>query len=72
MSDFMKLKELSAKCGVHRTTIYRWVARGVLPAPIKLGINTVAWNRAEIIDWLHNRPQFVTCKKATENLIAVA
>lgn len=72
MSDFIKLMELANICGVHRTTVYRWIARGVMPTPIKLGINTTAWNRFVILDWLQNRPQFVTRKKAANNLMQAA
>ena len=29
----------------------RWVARGLMPAPIRLGLRTVVWDAEEIEQW---------------------
>ena len=43
--------QAAALQGVHRATIYRWIARGMFPAPkVKRG-RTVRWSRAEVEAW---------------------
>lgn len=37
--------------GVHRATIYRWMTRGIFPAPTVKKGRTVRWSRAEVETW---------------------
>jgi prophage regulatory protein len=39
---------IAARYGVSRTTIWRWVARGEFPPPIKLAPGTTRWRVADI------------------------
>jgi excisionase family DNA binding protein len=44
--------EVAALIGIDRSTAYRWLKRGILPAPtIKVG-RTVRWSAAAIDEWL--------------------
>lgn len=49
--DLLRTDDLAARLGLGRATIYRQVAAGRLPAPIRIG-RAVRWRRAEIEDWV--------------------
>jgi predicted DNA-binding transcriptional regulator AlpA len=36
---------------IHRNTLWRWVASGEFPTPIKLGPNITAWRLSDIESW---------------------
>lgn len=44
----VRINELRRRWGVSRQTLANWRKRGLLPAPIKLGLNVVAWRLSEI------------------------
>jgi len=37
--------------GKSRSTIYRWVANGSFPEPVRTGGNSIAWPEEAILDW---------------------
>lgn len=39
----------------NRVTLARWIKTLNFPRPIQLGVNTVAWNAAEVEEWLRQR-----------------
>jgi prophage regulatory protein len=41
--------------GLARSTIYRDVARGSFPRPVRLTARSVAWSAAEIFAWIDER-----------------
>ena len=44
--------EVADKIGVHRASLYRWIDRGVFPAPtVKVG-RTVRWPLAVVDRWI--------------------
>lgn len=49
---FIRLPELEQLVGFKRSTIYRMVAAKRLPAPIRLGANTVAWRLSAVQQWM--------------------
>jgi prophage regulatory protein len=49
---FIRLPELEQLIGFKRSTIYRMVAAKRLPAPIRLGANTVAWQLSTVQKWM--------------------
>ena len=40
-----------------KASIYRGVRDGTFPAPVALGVRSVAWHRAEIEAWVATRPR---------------
>jgi predicted DNA-binding transcriptional regulator AlpA len=40
---FLRIKQLVVRWSVHRSTIWRWVKKGELAKPRRLGPNVVAW-----------------------------
>ena len=44
--------EVSKLTGLARATIYKKVADGSFPAPIRLGARSVGWRLSDVIAWL--------------------
>lgn len=51
----LRLPEVIARVGLRRSSIYEAVARGTFPQPFKLSGRAVAWDAAEIDEWLAAR-----------------
>ena len=51
----LRMSQVQDRTGLSRSTIRRWVARGLFPQPIKLGENVVGWIEAEIDAWIRER-----------------
>ena len=51
----LRMSQVQNRTGLSRSTIRRWVARGLFPQPIKLGENVVGWIEAEIDAWIRER-----------------
>lgn len=47
--------ELLEVLGVSAASLYRWIADGHFPNPIKLGPNSVGWRQSEVREWLESR-----------------
>ena len=39
------------------TTLYRLMANGDFPRPVKLGTRAVAWWEDEVLEWMDQRPR---------------
>lgn len=53
----LRRKEVEARTGLARSSIYEYIRRGAFPAPISLGTQSVGWIEAEIDDWLRAQIQ---------------
>lgn len=51
----LRLPDLVQWLGVSRATLYRWVAAGEFPAPVKLSARTSAWPRRAVAAWKAQR-----------------
>jgi prophage regulatory protein len=59
MSDpdiLVRLNELTATVRRSRSAIYRDIAAGTFPAPIRIGDRAVAWRQRDIAAWIESRP----------------
>ncbi len=45
---YLKVKDLSARLGVSRSTIWEWSRVGKLPKPVKLGEAVTRWRSDEV------------------------
>lgn len=52
---FLRRKQVEARTGLSRATIYNFFRNGTFPAPVKLGPRAVGWVEAEISDWIAGR-----------------
>ena len=53
----LRLREVLARCGLSRSTIYRKMREGSFPEPLKVGVRAVRWRESEIESWLASRPR---------------
>jgi len=55
-----RLAEIVEIISVSKATIYRWIAQGSFPKPIKLGgprSRSVGWKSTDIDEWIKDRVQ---------------
>ncbi len=57
MSNLLTRKQVSARCQLARTTVYRLMRSGEFPEPVRVGVRAVRWREAEIDEWLASRPR---------------
>lgn len=53
---FLRLPDVIRLTGLARSTIYRLMAAGLFPEPVRLGPRAVAWRRSDIERWMETRP----------------
>jgi prophage regulatory protein len=53
----IRLPALTARVGLIRSSIYRDIAAGDFPAPIKLGVRSVGWRTEDVDEWVASRPR---------------
>jgi prophage regulatory protein len=51
----LRLKEVIAKTGISRSSIYAAVQAGDFPRPVKIGARSSAWLESEINIWIRDR-----------------
>lgn len=50
-----RLPTVKARTGLSRSELYRRIAAGQFPQPVKLGERASAWNAAEVDHWITGR-----------------
>ena len=48
MTKYVSASQLAERYGVDRSTIWRWAARQIIPAPVKLSDQCTRWRLADI------------------------
>lgn len=51
----IRRKQVEARTGLSRSTIYHRVSEGTFPKPVNLGARAVGWLESEIEAWLASR-----------------
>lgn len=51
LNEYSSDKEVSAWYAVSRATIWRWVAEGHFPKPIKFSQGCSRWRRSDLLEW---------------------
>lgn len=51
----LRRRQVEARTGLSRSTIYAGVNAGTFPKPIQLGAQSVGWLESEINAWLRDR-----------------
>jgi prophage regulatory protein len=54
-ASLLRLREVRRRTGKSRSGIYRGIADGTFPAPVKLGERASAWVESEIEAWIADR-----------------
>ena len=57
MRILMTRKEVEARFGLSRSSIYRLMRLGLFPEPIRIGVRAVRWNEADVASWLAACPR---------------
>lgn len=57
VATILRRKQVEARTGLSRSTIYDRIKAGTFPAPISLGAKAVGWVESEISAWLNARIQ---------------
>ena len=53
--QILRRKQVDARVGLSRSTIYQKIAGCTFPKPVSLGIRAVGWIEAEVDTWLSNQ-----------------
>lgn len=51
----LRIKQVEARTGLHRSQIYAWMKEGHFPQSIKIGPASVAWLENEIDEWIEHK-----------------
>ena len=51
----LRRPEVERLAGVSRSTIYRWMAAGQFPTPVRLGVRARGWRTTDVEAWLASR-----------------
>ncbi|MFN3303675.1 MAG: helix-turn-helix transcriptional regulator [Roseateles sp.] len=55
LDPLLKLHAVKSATGLGRSSIYKKVAAGDFPQPVRLGARAVAWRSSEIAAWIASR-----------------
>lgn len=53
--SILRRKQVQARTGLSRSTIYLYIKGGLFPKPIALGPRAVGWIESEVSDWIAER-----------------
>ena len=56
--EILRRREVQARTGLSRSTIYEKIKNRTFPLPISLGSKSVGWIRSEIDEWIAERIRF--------------
>ena len=58
MTDrILRRREVEARTGLARSTIYLYIAKNQFPAPVRLTERAVGWPESEITAWIESRAE---------------
>ena len=52
---FIRIKEVTAICGMSKTTVYEAIKHAGFPKPVRLYGRTTAWVKSEVLQWVQLR-----------------
>lgn len=51
----IRLTQVMECTGLARSTVYKFIAQGDFPKPVKLGVRVAAWVEAEVLAWMEDK-----------------
>lgn len=51
----IRLTQVMECTGLARSTVYKFIAEGDFPKPVKLGVRVAAWVEAEVFAWIEGK-----------------
>ena len=55
--SILRRKQVQARTGLARSTIYHYIQAGTFPRPIPLGPRAVGWLESDVSNWIAERVQ---------------
>lgn len=55
--SILRRKQVQARTGLSRSTIYLYIKADLFPKPVALGPRAVGWIESEVTDWIAARMQ---------------
>ena len=55
-NTIIRLPQVIEKIQVPKSTLYKWMKKGLFPKPVVLGIRSVGWRSSDVTAWLITRP----------------
>ena len=52
---FLRRRQVEARTGLARSTIYQYIKAGVFPRPVPLGPRAVGWLESGVNEWIAER-----------------
>ncbi|MYM88441.1 AlpA family phage regulatory protein [Rugamonas sp. FT82W] len=59
----IRLAQVMVSTGLGRSTIYKYIALGKFPAPLKLSERCVGWLESEVQQWIQSRLDMRSVRK---------
>ena len=53
--SILRRRQVEARTGLARSTIYQYIQDGAFPKPVQLGPRAVGWIEAEVSEWIRAR-----------------
>lgn len=66
--ELLSVDNVAKILDVHRTTVYRWSKKGILPAQVDM-VGKSRWNKAELYAWIRKLPKATSVDTGEENLL---
>lgn len=54
-TSLIRRKDVQAQTGLARSTLYKLMASGDFPAPVRITAKAVAWTRSDVDSWIAGR-----------------
>jgi len=51
----LRRREVQARIGLGRSSLYAQIAKGLFPQPVKLSERAVGWREADVNAWIESR-----------------
>jgi len=55
MRNFLRVKQVSEKVGIGKSTVWLWVKQNKFPKPLKLSPRVTVWDEDVIDKWLQQK-----------------
>lgn len=53
--SFLRIRQVCARCGMSRSSVYAAIKSGTFPRPVKIGARSSAWRSSEVEAWIAHR-----------------
>lgn len=51
----LRRPQVESLTGLSRSTLYLFIQKRNFPAPVRLGLRSVAWRESEVLQWIASR-----------------